>query len=438
MMPVPIWSAAAAGVAMLILATLAVTSGLRGRPAKTGIASVFTSTTAYVLIGVVLFTGSGLGIAGLLLLGLVSLVPIAASAWLATMTQKSGRTTVDQGRDDLESGRRRKVLLVASIASGLGLVTIQLTIAGRVLSLVGGVRPYAATIAIGGAVTVYLLATGLRASWRTSRWTMYVCAAIAAVIFVIGALVGGLSDIGSPVIPSQLPSTASIVSLFVAFAVAGAVDPALMRSLSGARSTVKSAVSGGAVTVAFTLAFGFGIMALYGGSFWAPTLQFFALVVGVGVIGSAVLIFLFTLMIGSIVDGLIAAASEAATDMIADDEDRSPIRRIVTVIFGIVAIAIATVAPPIDAVLIGGAIVAGSLAAIWVIATLTAKLTNPAVAFATGVLGAIVVALIAGFGNVFRFDWASVIAIAVAVLLSGVATSILNVITGRHAAPART
>ena len=417
MLPTGSFTAIAIGVGLLIVTLIATTAGSRHRESSVGrVTGYLTVALAYLVAVFAEFTNTGMDLGGLLLLAIAMLIPILAGVWGAAMF-------ADTGSGASAVARRRLVVQGGLIAAFL-LICVQLIVAGRVLSILGGVNPAVASIALGVVVSIYVVSRGWRGSTRTSRWTIFFVV-LAGLVLVAGLFLGSLGSLVDVALPSQGYSIGHIIGVLLALAALGAVDLVLIRSFAEAKraDAPRRAIGGGLLAVGTVVALGAGLLLFFGGSFFAPSEQLFTLFTTMGAVGLAVLCGLAAMLLASTTDSYLAAAGDCVADL-TKAQDHERVREFAVAILAILAVVVAAFAPPISTLLVMGAILS---AAVLGVALVAAPVGDGLRVFAVllGVLSGFVVAFIAGLGETFAFgDWSG-LAIAFAAVV-GIATVLLG------------
>ena len=363
---------------------------------------------AYLVAVFAEFTNAGMDLGGLALLAIAMLIPILAGVWGAAVF-------ADAGSGSGAAARQRLVVQGGLLAAFL-LICVQLIVAGRVLSILGGVNPAVASVALGVVVSLYVAGRGWRAASRTSRWTLFFVV-LAGLVLLAGLFLGSLASLVDAALPSQGYSLGHIGGVWIALAALGAVDLVLIRSFAQARSSQapRRAIGGGLLAVGTVVALGAGLLLFFGGSFYAPSEQLFTLFTTLGAAGLAVVCGLAAMLLASTTDSYLAAAADCVADLTkASDHER--VRGIAVAVLALLAVVVAAFAPPISALLVAGALISAAVIGAALVGS-AAKDSLRVFAAMLGVLTGLVVAFIAGLAPTFAFgDWSWL-----AILLSAVA-----------------
>ncbi len=399
------------GLALLILAIVAVTAGTRASDksavrARGGPLSIFVASLAYAVVLAPVIAPEGFNLPSMVLFIVVVALP-------ATVSGLFKRARARMGADG-----QRVLSLVGAIAAFALLVGV-LASAGAVLSLMGGVNRLLVIAVIGLAIATYLLACGRLSSLRTSRWTVVMAFFIPALLLVGGALLGSPATIASPLVPSTELGIGTAFALVLSAGAMGFVDPAIGQVLKSVEIPSKTALWGAVISAVFVAVFSLGLILLYGGAFVAPSLQAFLLAAAPAV-GIGFFLFFAVFVLASVADTELSAATEVGCEL-ADSSKR----QILTFGFAIAAIVIAMVLPATGQILVIASVIAAAAfgAGLPVFGGATINLA-PTIPIVVGVVGGIVVALVMGIESTLAFDSSTAIGLVVAFLLSG-ATSLI-------------
>lgn len=424
-------------VALLCAALLAVTAGTR-RPERSLNASaslVFGAGVAYVIVIVGGFTNPGISLLSLFGFAAVAAVPAIVAAIIRQRYIKNPWRLGDSGH---------LVVLVAGIAVGLALLLGQLTAAGQILSTTGAVNRITASIAIGLVCALYLLPRGLSGAARTSRWLLWVLGVVTLLLVAIGAIAGEPGHITSPSVPVRHPSSWSYLTVALAATAAGAFDPALHRWLGKDKSPLRSGLRGAALLASFVILVGISLLMIFGGSFQAPSLQFFTIFALLPKVPIAILMALVAFMLASTTDTLLATGSYVLDNLLAQASESADAeaqlraaesrRRVWTLVLAATAILLAVLTPSVASAFVAAGIVAaaagGSLVPLILSkANVSESATlQPVVALLVGIAGALIVAAIAGFADTFTFSSRGAAAILIAFALA----TVVSVVAARQ------
>lgn len=401
------------GLALLILALLAITAGIRdsdkrAKRANGGPASIFVAALAYVIVLAPVVVPYGLVVATTLLLIVVVGLP-AISSGLAVKTRAQ------------LGDKARKVYDWAGVILAFALLAAILETAGSVLSLIGGLNRMLATAVLGLAGAGYLLAQGREAASRTSRWTIGIGFFIPVLLLLGGAVVGKPSTLADSLVPYEPLPLGTAAALVIATAACGFLDPSMGLVLRGAIKPGKAALWGAVIGGAFVVVFGIALILLYGGAFVAPTLQAF-LIAAAPVMIIGYFMFSAAFVLASAADTQLAASSEVAAE--ATSLRR---RRPITAVIVVLAILLAIFVPaPGQIFAVAATIVAAAVGA--VVPAASGKMPELAAlpGVIVGVAAGVVVAVIMGITSTLTFGTATAVALLAAFVLSLVTSLIVG------------
>lgn len=401
------------GLALLVLALLATTagsrnSGNRAARANGGAASVFIAALAYVIVVAPVVIPYGLVLATTLLLIVVVALP-AIGAGLAV------------GVRDRLGTNARDVYDWAGVVVSVALLAGLLATAGSVLSLMGGVNRILVTVVIGVAGAGYLLARGRESASRTSRWAAGFAFAIPVLLLLLGAVVSKPTVIVDSLVPYEALPLASAAAIIIAVAVCTFLDPALGLVLRGSTKPGKSALWGAIIAGGFILIFGLALILVFGGAFVSPTLQAFLLAAAPPVVVGFFLFFaVFVLTSAS--DTQLAAGTEVVAARMSPAKRRPTMGVIV-----LIAVVLAVVLPSPGQIFALAAIVAAAASGA-VLPAVTGKQPEltASLSVAIGLVGAIVVAIVAGPATALTFGAPTVVCLIVSFVLATVSSLVLG------------
>ncbi len=403
------------GLALAILATVAVTAGVRANPnadvrANGGPITVFVGALAYLVLLAPKFSNGAITGAALVLLIIAVIIPPLTAGAVSGLRDKLGDSA-------------RSVFDLAGVIVAFTLLAGLLATAGEVLSLMGGVNRWIAIAAIGLCGAGYLLARGREAASRTSRWTLGFAVVIPILLLVAGAVIGHPSTITSSLVPSTAIPPGDVLGVILAVFVCGFVDPAMGLVLRGAGGKAKAkttSVWAAVITGVFTLVFGLALILIYGGAWVAPSLQAFLLAAAPPIL-IAFFLFFAVFVLGSSSDSQLAAGSQVASDM-SDPSKRRPI----TLAIVVLAILLAMFVPaPLQILAVGTLVAAAGAGAVLPALKAETAGLQALPGLVVGVVAALVVALIMGLSNALTFTTATAVAIVAAVALSAITSLIL-------------
>lgn len=401
------------GLALLVLALLAITAGIRNsdkreKRANGGPASIFVAALAYVVVLAPVVMPYGLVLATALLLIVVIALPAIASGLAVKTRARLG-------------DKAGVVYDWAGVVVSFALLAGILATAGSVLSLMGGVNRMLVTAVIGLAGAGYLLAQGREAASRTSRWTVAVAFIIPAILLLGGAVVSKPEVLIDSLVPYQALPLGTAAALVLGVGACGFLDPAMGLTLRGSQKPGKAALWGAVIAAAFVLVFGLGLILLYGGAFVAPTLQAF-LLAAAPALAIGYFMFFVVFVLASAADTQLAAASEVAAQ---DTSYRR--RRPVTAAIIVLAILLAMFVPaPGQIFAVAATIAAAAFGAI--LPSVSGKLPDlaPLPGVIVGLVGAIIVAVIMGVTSALTFGTATVVCLIVAFVLALVTSAVVG------------
>jgi len=416
-MTVAVYTALFTGLALLILAIVAVTTGSSGSEksrvkAKGGPISAFVGAAAYLILFAPKFTEGGVSFTALLLLVVAVIIPPLVAGAAAGVRANLGDSA-------------RSVFDLASVIVAFTVLTGILATAGELLSLMGGVNRTIAIAAVGLCGAGYLLARGREASSRTSRWTLGFAVVIPVLLFVGGLALGSFATVTASLVPSTSMPLDNMLAVLLVAAACGFVDPALGLVMRGVDKPIKVSVWGAVIAGLFTLFFGLGLILFYGGAFVAPSLQAFLLAAAPPVL-IGFFLFFAVFVIASISDSQLAAGSEVASEITTPDK-----RRPITAVLALVAVVLAILVPaPLQILVIGATVAAAAIGAVLPAMKGDVPGLNALPGVLVGIVGAVVVDLIMGVGKALDLTGATAVSLIVALVLSAVT----SLIVGRKAA----
>ncbi len=404
-------TAICAGLALLILAVLAITAGVRNsdkraQRANGGPASIFVAALAYVVVLSPVVIPYGLVLATILLLIVVVALPAIGSGLAVRTREQLGE-------------KARQVHDWAGVVLAFALLAGILETGGSVLSLMGGVNRIVATAVIGLAGAGYLLAQGREAASRTSRWTIAIAFVIPVLVLLLGGVVGKPATLADSLVPFQALPLGTAAALVLSVVACGFLDPSMGLVLRGADKPGKAALWGAVIAGAFVLVFGLGLVLFYGGAYVAPTLQAFLLAAAPAIV-VGYFMFFAVFVLASAADTQLAASSEVAAE--ATSLRR---RRPITAVIVLLAILLAIFVPaPGQIFAVAAMIVTAAFGAI--LPAASGKMPDLAALPGTivGIVGAAIVAVIMGITSALTFNTATVVCLVVAFVLS-LATSLI-------------
>lgn len=411
-------TAIAIGLALLVLAILAVTVGMRGSGsdagsdkaavrANGGPITVFVGALAYLVIFAPRITDSGLTLETTLLLVVAVAIPPIVSALTVGIRDRLGEQAL-------------AVLDLAGVILAFTLLVGLLATAGSVLSLMGGVNRWLATAAIGCAVAGYLLLRGRQAASRTSRWTLGIALVIPVVLLAVGAAKGTPSTIITSLVPSTPLPVGSVGALLAAALVAGFVDPTLGLVLRGSDKPVKTSIWGAVIIGGFVLIFGVALILIFGGAFVAPSLQAFLLAAAPATVIAGFLFFA-VFVLASASDSQLAAGSQVAADMYGSNQ-----RRAFTVGLAVVAVVVAMFVPaPGQVFVIGAVVAAAAVGAVLPATTGTPPNLDALPGLVVGVVAALLAGVVMGLSSTLSFSGTTFIALFVAIAFASLTSSVV-------------
>jgi hypothetical protein len=401
------------GLALLVLALLAITAGIRNsekreKRANGGPASIFVAALAYVVVLAPVVIPYGLVLATALLLIVVIALPAIASGLAVKTRSRLG-------------DKAGVVYDWAGIVVSFALLAGILATAGSVLSLMGGVNRWLVTAVIGLAGAGYLLAQGREAASRTSRWTVAIAFIIPAILLLGGAVVSKPAVLVDSLVPYEALPLGTAAALVLAVGACGFLDPAMGLTLRGSQKPGKAALWGAVIAAGFVLVFGLGLILIYGGAFVAPSLQAF-LLAAAPALAIGYFMFFAVFVLASAADTQIAAASELAAE---DTSYRR--RRPVTAIIVVLAIFLAMFVPaPGQIFAVAATIAAAAFGAILPAASGKMPDLAPLPGVVVGIVGAAIVALIMGITSALTFGTATVVCLLVAFVLALVTSLVVG------------
>lgn len=406
------------GLALLLLAVLAVTVGMRTADSDAGSAktsvranggpiTVFVGALAYLVIFAPRITDAGLTLETTVLLVVAVAIPPIVSALTAGVRGRLG----EQALATLDLAG---VILAFTLLVGL------LATAGAVLSLMGGVNRWLATAAIGCAAAGYLLLRGRQAASRTSRWTLGIALVIPVVLLAAGAALGTPSTIVTSLVPSTPLPVGSTGALLAAAVVAGFVDPTIGLVLRGSAKPVKTSIWGAVIIGGFVLIFGIALILVFGGAFVAPSLQAFLLAAAPATVIAGFLFFA-AFVLASAGDSQLAAGSQVAADRLG-----STYLRTITVGLAVVAVLVAMFVPAPEQIFVIGAVVAAAtVGAVLPATTGIPSNLNALPGLVVGVVAALLAGLVMGLSSTLSFSGTTFIALFVAIAFAALTSSVV-------------
>lgn len=393
------------GVALLILALVAITVGTR-QSAKTAVranggpTAIFVATLAYLIVLAPVVTPSGITGVSMILLVVIAALPPIIGGLAASLRGRLGE-------------RSKRIYDGAGVVVAFALLTGVLATAGEVLSLFGGVNRSLAIAAIGICGAGYLYARGREASSRTSRWTVVIAFIIPVFLLAIGAALGSPATIVDSLVPYTPVPLGTAGALLAAVVAMSIVDPAVGEVVRGAAKPGKAALWGAVIGGAFTLVFSLGLILVYGGAFVAPSLQAFLLAAAPALI-LGYFMFMVAFVLASAGDSQLAAGSEVASNMSSPRR-----RRPITFAMVIVAILLAVFVPATGQIFVIASVVAtaavGSL-----LPALRGGLPNlnPVPGLIGGIVAGVVIALVMSVDATLTFRAATFVCLVVTFLIA--------------------
>ena len=401
------------GLALLVLALLAITAGVRNsdnraQRANGGPTSMFVAALAYVVVLAPVVIPYGLVLATTLLLIVVIALPAISAGLAVKIRARLGSNA-------------RDVYDWAGVLVSFALLAGLLATAGSVVSLMGGLNRMLVTAVIGLAAAGYLLAQGREAASRTSRWTLGFALVIPIILLLGGAVVSSPEVLVDSLVPYEPLPLGSAAALVLAVAAWGLLDPSMGTVLRGSAKPGKAALWGAIIAGGFVLVFGIGLALMYGGAFVAPTLQAFLLAAAPPLV-IGYFLFFAVFVLASAADTQLAAGSEVAAASISPAK-----RRPITFVLVVFAIVLAILVPAPGQILAVAAIFAAAAFGA-VLPAASGRLPDLAatVGTAIGVVGAAVVALVMGVSSALTFSTATAACLIVAFALSLVTSTILG------------
>ena len=414
-------TAAAVGLALLVLAVVAVSAGTRqdsagsqqasgdawARRSNGGPVGVFVASLAYLVVLTPVVAPDGINLPTAVLLLVVAALPAVISGLFSRARHQFG-----------DAARRLYDVLAVIVAFAL-LVGLLASVAAFT-SLMGDVNRYLATAVVGLAVGAYLVARGRASASRTSRWTLVVAFLLPVLLVGLGGAVSDAGTIISPLVPTTEVSLGTALAMICAAVGLGFVDPAIGLIVRGAPRPSKVASWGSVIVAAFVLTLALGLILVYGGGFVAPSLQAF-LLAAAPAIAIGVFIFIIVYVIASAADTQLAAATEVATGFTA------PSNRVrVTILIVVVAVVVAMFVPATGQIVAVAALLAATgFGALLPAVNGGAPKLRPAPAMVVGLAAGIVIAVLMGLPEALSFQGATAVALIVGFLLSGTASFVL-------------
>lgn len=336
------------GLALLILAVLAITVGVSKSDkaalrAKGGPTTIFVAALAYLIVLTPVITPAGITGVSMILLVVLGAGPAIIAGLIFRLREGLGE-------------RARLIYDAAGVIVSFALLTGILATAGDVLSLFGGVNRYLAVAAIGLGGAGYLYARGRESSTRTSRWTIVIAFIVPVLLLLLGAALGTPSTLANSMVPSTPVPLGTVGALLVAVLMVAMVDPTIGSALRASPKPGKAALWGAVITAAFALIFSLGLVLVFGGAFVAPTLQAF-LLAAAPVIAIGYFMFMAAFVLASAGDSQLAAGSELAAEMTSPDR-----RRPITFVLVVLAIVVAMFIPATGQIFVIAAFIAAAAA----------------------------------------------------------------------------
>lgn len=401
------------GLALLILAVLAITAGVRNsdkraKRANGGPASIFVAALAYVIVLAPVVMPYGLVLATILLLIVVIALPAIGSGLAVKTRSQLG-------------DKARLVYDWAGVLVAFALLAGILATAGSMLSLMGGVNRILATAVIGVCGAGYLLAQGREAASRTSRWTIAIAFVIPVILLLLGGVVGKVDTLANSLVPYEALPLGSAAALVLAVGACGFLDPAMGLVFRGAEKPGKAALWGAVIAASFVLVFGLGLALVYGGAFVAPTLQAF-LLAAAPALAIGYFMFFGVFVLASAADTQLAASSELAAENTVLRR-----RRPITGLIVVVAVVLAILVPaPGEIFAVAATIAAAACGA--VLPAASGKMPDLAAlpGAVVGIVGAVIVAVIMGFTAALTFVTATAVCLVVAFVLALVVSVVMG------------
>lgn len=401
------------GLALLVLALLAITAGIRNgdnraQRANGGPTSMFVAALAYVVVLAPVVIPYGLVLATTLLLIVVIALPAISAGLAVKIRARLGDSA-------------REVYDWAGVLVSFALLAGLLATAGSVISLMGGLNRMLVTAVIGLAAAGYLLAQGREAASRTSRWTLGFALVIPVILLLGGAVVSSPEVLVDSLVPYEPLPLGSAAALVLAVAACGVVDPSMGTVLRGSAKPGKAALWGAVIAAGFVLVFGLGLVLIYGGAFVAPTLQAFLLAAAPPLV-IGYFLFFAVFVLASAADTQLAAGSEVAAERISPMK-----RRPITFVMVVLAIVLAGVVPaPGQILAIAATIAAAAFGAVLPAAAGKLPDLSATVGVAVGVVAAVIVAIALGITSALTFGTATAVCLIVAFVLSFVTSTIVG------------
>lgn len=298
-------------------AVVAASAARPDRPLRIGPLALFSTTVPYAIVASAWATLGGVNLLGAALLALITVVPLLA-------VTATSRPVTPRGWP--------------SMVAALGLTTLLLIAAGQTLSLLGRVNQVMAIVAVGLAGLLIGLIGGLRGAGRLGAWLFWALVVVTVIVVALALFLGTLSDLASPVVSS--PGIPGVGLLFLAAGalVIGLNDPATR--VFASEASPRSRVVGVIVTAGLVVVLLAGMALFYGGSFFAPSLQFFVLPANVDLIpgGLFLAMLVISMMMAAPIGNLVATLA-------ADPDDVASPRWSLPVGGVAIAVVIAALAP---------------------------------------------------------------------------------------------
>ena len=397
-------SAISVGLALLLLAVVAVTVGVRDSDKTAarsagGPVSVFVASLAYLVILAPVIAPSGITAASMLIL----IVIAAAPAIIGGLAHRF--------REGL-SGQALRVFDSLGVIVAFALLVGILATIGQFVSLFGDVNRTVVVGVVGISIAGYLFTRGRESANRTSRWVLVMAFLVPVLLLVGGLFLGSPSTITDSLVPFTSVPLGSVSALVATIIVLSVVDPSIGRVVATSARPGKAALWGAVIAGAFAFVLSIGLILIFGGAFVAPTLQAFLLAAAPPV-GIGVFIFIATLVLASVCDTQLATGSELVDRLAFVGR-----REVVTFGFAILAVVVAVLVPSPTAILAIAAILAAAvLGALMPALDRQTSDFNAFPGIFGGVAAAVVVSLLMGTGSVLTFRVATEVAILGAFLI---------------------
>lgn len=241
--------------------------------------------------------------------------------------------------------------LQALVATGL--LAAVLAGAGQTLSLLSRVDPRATIIVVAAVAVLAALLGRLAGTVRAASAAVTALAIAVVPVMAIGLFLGDPGGLATATVPVPGPTLGAAVSLAVVLLVLAAADPLLAaRTADASGATV---ARGAAILAVLVLLLGVGLLLFFDGSIIGPSLQLFTLPANLDVVPGPMLLLLLALTL------LLAASAAALLAAVAGVAPASSIPAW-TIGCAAVAVVIALLGAPVEALLVSSALLAAGLA----------------------------------------------------------------------------